>query len=549
MNIFIGGAWPYANGSLHVGHVAGLIPGDVLARYFRLKGNNVLYVSGSDCHGTPITIRAKQEGKSPEEIAEFYHAEFKDCFDKLGFTYDMYTNTRSDFHYKEVQRIFLKLLENGCMFKKETEQTYCEHCNQFLPDRYIKGICPNCGSEVTGEQCEKCFTFFDSTDLKNKVCKICNSEPVIRKTSHYYFELSKFQTAIEHYFESKKKWWRDNAVNLTKRYLTEGLEDRAVTRDLDYGIPTPIKGLEDKRIYVWIEAVCGYYTASKKWALENNKNWEDFWINDKNNNITAYYVHGKDNIPFHTVILPAILLGLNENLHLPDRIISSEFLNLEGKKFSTSRNWAVWLPYLLDNYNPDTIRYFLLNNGPEKSDADFSWREFIYANNMDLLGGFGNLVNRIMPFVQKHEGNFNDLEVDPKIKEQIAPLYDLVGEQIENGKFKEALKRIFELVKIANKYFDENKPWELDKTDPQQCRYVIYNCFQMIVNLLRLLEPFIPFCCKKAHSFIDLPDTKWDYIEVKTIKLTNKPIVLFERIDKAVIQQEIDKLKSNNKTK
>ncbi|MCL2311792.1 MAG: methionine--tRNA ligase, partial [Firmicutes bacterium] len=454
MKIFIAGAWPYANGSLHVGHVASLIPADVLARYFRLKGDEVLYVSGSDCHGTPITVKAKQECKAPEKIAEFYHKEFKKCFEDLGFTYDVYSKTYSNFHYKEVKRIFLKLLKNDCLYEKEIDQTYCQKCEQFLPDRYIEGNCPSCGNVVNGDQCEKCFQIFETIELRNKSCKICKNEPIVKKTRHFYFKLSKFQNSIEKYFEEKSHEWKENAINLTKRYLDEGLEDRAVTRDLDYGIDTPVEGFENKKIYVWIEAVCGYYTASKKWALEYGKKWEDFWINDSNN-IKAYYVHGKDNIPFHTVILPSILLGLNENLHLPDMIISSEFLNLEGRKISTSKNWAVWLPYLLKNYNADTIRYFLLNNGPEKGDADFSWREFVYSNNIDLLGGFGNFVNRIMPFIEKYKDSFKNLEIDSDMKNKIEQLYTSVGEKIENGKFKESIKLIFGLVRSANKYFDD----------------------------------------------------------------------------------------------
>jgi len=412
MSIFIGGAWPYANGSLHVGHVAGLIPGDILARYFRLKKEDVLYVSGSDCYGTPISIRARKENKQPQEIADFYHNEFKECFDKLGFTYDIYTKTDSDFHKAEVQKIFLQLVENKHVYIKEVEQTYCEHCKQFLPDRYIEGICPKCGHKCNGDQCDNCCTIFNAVDLKSKACKICGNEPVIKKTKHFYLELSKFQKDIEQFVETNRSNWRDNAVKLTERYLKEGLEDRACTRDMDYGIPTPIKEYQDKKIYVWIEAVCGYLTASKKWGVDTGRDWTKFWEND----VTAYYVHGKDNIPFHTIIWPALLLGMNENLHLPDIIVSSEFLNLESKKISTSKNWAVWLPYLIERYDPDSIRYFLINNSPEKRDADFSWREFIHNHNSELLGDFGNFVNRNIPFILKYDGILNNCSMDEAIK-------------------------------------------------------------------------------------------------------------------------------------
>lgn len=541
MSILIGGAWPYANGSLHIGHVAGLIPGDVLARYFRLKNEDVLYVSGSDCHGTPISIRAKQENKTPEEIADFYHKEFKECFEKLGFTYDLYTKTNTEFHKSEVQRIFLRLLENGYIYKKEIDQTYCEKCNQFLPDRYIEGICPNCGSKASGDQCDSCCTIFNAIDLKSKVCKICGSEPTIRKTEHFYFSLSKFQDEISKYLDDKKDNWRENAVKLTERYLNEGLEDRAGTRDLDYGIATPIEGYEGKKIYVWIEAVCGYLTASKRWAEETGGHWEKFW---KGDDVTAYYVHGKDNIPFHTIILPALLLGAKEDLHLPDRIISSEFLNLEGKKISTSKNWAVWLPYIIEKYNPDSIRYFLVSNGPEKRDADFSWREFIHNHNSELLGCFGNFVNRNIPFIEKYDKKISNTEMDEGIKNRLVALYDEVGAKIEQGEFKTAIKDIFDFVREANKYFDETKPWILIKEDLEKCKPIVYTCFQIIINLSTLLEPFIPFSCSKIREFLGLPKPEWKFIEVKDVQLVGEVGILFDRIDKKVIEEETKALGS-----
>jgi len=539
MSILIAGAWPYANGSLHIGHVAGLIPGDVLARYFRMRNEDVLYVSGSDCHGTPISIRAKKENKTPEEIADFYHNEFVECFDKLGFTYDLYTKTNSDFHKAEVQRIFLRLLENGYIYKNEIDQTYCEKCNQFLPDRYIEGICPNCGSKARGDQCDNCCTIFNAIDLKSKVCKICGSEPTVRKTEHFYFALSKFHDAIKQYFEEKKGNWRENAVNLTERYLNEGLEDRAGTRDLDHGISVPIKGYENKKIYVWIEAVCGYFTASKRWAEETGEDWAKFWKGDK---VTAYYVHGKDNIPFHTIILPALLLGLKEDLHLPDRIISSEFLNLEGKKISTSNNWAVWLPYLIDKYNPDSIRYFLVSNGPERKDADFSWREFILSHNNELLGIFGNFVNRNIPFIEKYNKKISNSQMDDNIKNRLISLYNESGAKIEQGEFKAALKDIFDFIRDSNKYFDENKPWILIKEDMEKCKPIVYTCFQIIINLSSLLEPFIPFSCSKIRKFLGLPKPEWKFVEVNDVELVDDVSILFDRIDKKVIEEEINAL-------
>ncbi|MCX7950032.1 MAG: methionine--tRNA ligase, partial [Treponemataceae bacterium] len=359
MTIFIGGAWPYANGSLHLGHIASLLPGDILARYFRLLGEEVLFVSGSDCHGTPISIRASQENVAPESITNRYHEEFSRDFERLGFSYDLYSRTDQPYHKKVVQEAFLKLLDKGYIYKKTIEQTFCEKCNQFLPDRFVEGICPHCGKIARGDQCDHCSNLLDPADLKEKKCKICGSSPITKPTEHFYFALSKLQKELEDYL-GKAEGWRENAVGLTKRYLDEQLQDRAATRDLPWGIDVPLDGCEEKKIYVWIEAVLGYFSASKQWAEEKGGDWRKFW----GDGVTAYYTHGKDNIPFHTLILPALLLALGD-LNLPDRIISSEYLTIEGKKLSTSSNWAVWVPYILEHYNPDSVRYFMVANGPE----------------------------------------------------------------------------------------------------------------------------------------------------------------------------------------
>lgn len=326
MTIFIGGAWPYANGSLHLGHIAALLPGDVLARYFRQKGEDVLYVSGSDCHGTPIAIRANQEGVSPKAIADRYHKDFTDCFTKLGFSYNLYTRTDQDFHHKVVQEVFSALLQNDILYPQLVEQTYCEHCRQFLPDRYIEGVCPHCGNIARGDQCDFCSSLVDPSALRDPKCKLCGHPPTLKTTEHFFLALSKFQKTLEDYVDQSNHW-RENAVQLTKRYLREGLQDRAATRDLPWGIDIPLPGYEGKKIYVWIEAVTGYLSASKEWSHQTGLDWKPFW----DQGCTAYYIHGKDNIPFHTLILPALLLGTG-NLHLPDRIISSEHLTIEGKK-------------------------------------------------------------------------------------------------------------------------------------------------------------------------------------------------------------------------
>jgi methionyl-tRNA synthetase len=538
--VFIGGAWPYANGSLHLGRVASLIPGDVVARYYRAKGEQVLYVSGSDCHGTPVEVQAIQANVAPGEIADRYHNEFVECFRQMGFTYDLYTRTDDANHHRIVQEIFLKLLDHGYLYKKTVQQTYCETDKRFLPDRYVEGICPNCGKQARGDQCDYCSSLLDPSNLIDKKCKICGNSPIERSTEHFYIELSRFQKELEQYAE-QAKGWKDNAVQMTARYLTEGLQDRAVTRDLSWGVDVPLEGFEGKKIYVWIEAVSGYLSASKQWAANTGGNWETFWTRD-HAHITAYYVHGKDNIPFHTVIWPALLLGLR-GLHLPDRILSSEYMTLEGKKFSTSNNWAVWLPDVLSRYHPDSIRYFLIANGPEKRDTDFSWREFIHSHNGELLGAFGNFVNRNLTFIVKSfdgrvpEGGLTLIQTN-----ELYTLYEKAGALIEAGQLKEALEFIFQYVRLSNKFFDECKPWVQWHENREACGRTLHACVQMIANLAQLLQPFIPFSCDKIRKFLGLGQPEWQLTFVPANRQIEGLELLFERIDTGRIEEEIKRL-------
>ncbi|RAV20927.1 methionine--tRNA ligase [Paenibacillus contaminans] len=534
--IFIGGAWPYANGSLHLGRVASLLPGDVLARYYRAKGENVLYVSGSDCHGTPVAVQAVQEGISPGDIAARYHREFLECFRKLGFSYDLYTRTDQEFHHCVVQELFLRLLENGYLYPKTVQQTYCETDGRFLPDRYVEGTCPVCGNRARGDQCDYCSTLLDPADLSDRACKICGNPPVERPAEHFYLALSRLQEELAAYVGNHPDW-RTNAVQLTERYLEEGLMDRAATRDLDWGVDIPLEGFEGKKIYVWIEAVSGYLSASKQWAAETSGSWEAFW-QDGGGEITAYYVHGKDNVPFHTLIWPAILFGVG-GLHVPDRIISSEYMTLEGKKFSTSRNWAVWVPDMLSRYEPDSIRYFLIANGPEKRDADFSWRAFVHSHNGELLGAFGNFVNRTLAFIGKSfGGRVPHGKTDGEWKRILEKLYLDAGLLIENGHFKEALESIFAAIRLANKTFDERKPWVQLKENPEDCRDTLHTCVQIIANLVNLLQPFLPFSCGKISSFLALEQPAWTFASVPGDRQVNGLQLLFERIDVSRIEEE-----------
>lgn len=527
MNILVGGAWPYANGSLHVGHLAALLPGDVIARYHRKKGDKVLYVSGSDCHGTPISVRARTEGVQPNAITDRYHSEFKECFDKLGFSYDLYTRTDDAFHKQEVREIIKVLYDKGYIYEKEIDQVYCEKCEQFLPDRFVEGICPVCGKEARGDQCDHCQSLLDPLELWGRRCKTCGDTPTVKPSKQLYFALSRFEEALKNYSNEYEANWRSNAVQTAKRYIGEGLKDRAITRDLPWGIDVPIEGYEAKKIYVWIDAVLGYLTASKKWAEANHEDYLAFW----NTDTISYYVHGKDNIPFHNVILPALLNGI-EITGLPGKMISSEYVTIEGKKLSTSNNWAVWVNDLLAQYNPDTIRYVLLANGPEKRDADFSYRELVTVNNADLVGAYGNLINRTLVFIKKsYDGELRACEVEQDLKERICELYTRVGEQIEKGEFKSALKLIFDEIRATNKYFDEHKPWVVVKEDKEACYHTLYQCVYSIINLANLLEPFIPYSSEKVRVLMGIEKSEWQEIEVPSGTI-GEIAVLFERLEK-----------------
>lgn len=556
MNIFIGGAWPYANGSLHIGHLSSLLGGDILARYFRLKGDRVLYVSGSDCHGTPITLRARKEGVAPGDISKRYHKEFEECFQKLGFSYDAYGHTDSEEHKAFVEDFFKELYRQNRLYENQSDQTYCPACHQFLPDRFVSGLCPQCGKPARGDQCDACGSLLDPTQLIDKACGICGGVPEIRPARHLFLPLSKYESTLRQWVE-KSSGWRNNALGMTLRYLGEGLVDRAVTRDIDWGVDVPVEGYEEKKIYVWVEAVLGYLSASKTAAQGLGWTLEDFW--DPHSPSLHYYVHGKDNIPFHSVILPALLLARGE-LKLPDRIISSEYETLNGKKISTSGNWAIWVRYLLEHYDADSIRYFFIANGPEKRDSDFSWREFIGCHNAELVNQLGNLVHRTLVFLKKSY----DLKVplgslEPFIQSSIEGAYSLAGKSIEEGSFREAIESVTHLVRLGNRYFDEQKPWVTVKEDRPVCDQALFNLLQVIANLSLLLEPFIPFTSKKLTALLNLTfctDTppphstslailhSWAPVYVPPGHSLNEPIPLFQRLDAKRVEEEQERLTS-----
>lgn len=535
-NVFIGGAWPYANGSLHVGHLAALLPGDVIARYHRLNGDNVIYVSGSDCHGTPISIRAHKENIHPSEITDKFHDEFSHCFNALNFSYDLYSRTDSEYHEKFVQDFISEIYKNGFIYESTVKQFFCSKCNSFLADRYIEGNCPHCNEVARGDQCDFCGSILDPDQLKNPVCKICGSTPELRDDTQLFFKLS----AFENYMKSllnKSDLWRFNAVNETFKYLKEGLLDRPISRDLDWGIKIPIKSYENKTLYVWFDAVLGYLSDLTKF-LGNYDEAKNFLSDSK-----SYFVHGKDNIPFHSIIFPCLLNSANLEFY-PTSIISSEYITLENKKISTSRDWAVWVPHLIENYNSDAIRYYLLSNSPEKKDGNFSWDDFLNCNNGELLGAWGNLVNRTFVFINKYfDSKIHDFEMDNVIKNTISDLFDSVSVDIENGNIRNALESIFNTIRAMNKYFDTNKPWITINTNYGLCKNTIYTCIESILNISILLSPFLPRSSNIVYESLSPNNPHWVYENVdKTTNHFHIINILFERIDIKKIQEEKDKL-------
>ncbi len=538
-NILIAGAWPYANGSLHIGHVAGLLAGDVLARYHRAKGDRVCYVSGSDCHGTPVALRAKREGLTPWEVSDRFHEEFSRCFQWLGFGYDLYSKTSSEEHIRFVQEFHEKLYGSPYVYEKEVPQAYCEGCKSFLADRFVTGKCPVCGEAARGDQCDACGEVLEPEQLIEPVCAVCGERISFRNTRHLYIAISKLEKELKAYVESHENW-RKNAVALSKRYIEEGLRDRALTRDLDWGIDVPRKGYEDKKIYIWAENVLGYLSLSRLVAKERGWDFKELWGEEARH----YYVHGKDNIPFHTIILPALLLAEGEGWHLPDYIFSSEYLTLEGKKISTSQNYAIWVKDLIGRYEADSLRYYLLANGAEKRDADFSWQGFITSHNNELLGAWGNFVNRTLIFITKYlDGRVPEGILEKGLEEEIDRLYEKIGKKVEGGRLKEAIDDIFAFVRFSNKYFDLGKPWITRNTSLRDCQDTLYNCVQLIVNLAVLLEPFLPFSSEKVLGWF-LLDSSWKRKTVPTGFVIPETEILFRRIDRERIGKEEEKLRA-----
>ena len=544
MNIIVGISWPFANGELHVGHAASSLPGDVIARYHRLKGNNVILVSGTDCHGTPIEVKALKENRSPKDIVDECHISFTKDFKELGFSFDLYNRTDDEYHKEFVQKQFKKYYENNYLYEKEEEQLYCDSCKMFLADRYIIGICPKCGAEIKGDECEKCGSLLTINEVKETKCAICGSKTSKRKNKNLYFKLSDFQDEIRNLVNIKKNDWRENAVKFTERYLNEGIPDRCASRVQKYGIQIPIEGYEDKKLYGWFENVWGYVTASKKYAEKNDLNWEEFWKNNYDNKI--YLVHAKDNIPFHTVIFSSLLLATKEGYKLPDKIVSDEYITIEGEKLSKSKGNYITIRHLLDNYPVDTIRFFLSINDPEKKDFNFTWEGFINSANGELLGKWGNFINRTLQFINKSfNGKLSNLTVDENIERELKQLYSVVGQDIDNGYTKDGIEKIFDYISIANKYFDKKEPWKLAKENDYACEEVLYNCCNIIFNINTLLKPYLIDTTKKVEEFLNESNSKWKYKKLSKVSLKSDINALFQRYDKEIVKKEKEFLNNN----
>jgi methionyl-tRNA synthetase len=548
--ILVAVAWPYANGSLHLGQIAGAyLPADIFARYHRLKGNDVLMVSGSDQHGTPITIKAEQEGKKPADIAGRYHRQFLESWQKLGISFDLFTTTGTANHTEVTQDIFLTLLEKGYIYKAKVSQPYCPQCQRFLPDRYIEGTCPFCGSTAArGDQCDECGKPMNPAELLNPRCRLCAAAPYFEDSEHFFLKLSAFQKKLLKWVKPKSHW-RQNVLNFTVRYLEDGLKDRAITRDIDWGVPVPLEGYEGKRIYVWFEAVIGYLSASKEWAKINGdgEGWRPFW---QDKDAKSYYFIGKDNIPFHSIIWPAMLMGY-EGLNLPYDVPANEFLTIEGKKLSTSRNWAVWLPDYLSRYAPDPLRYLLSINMPETSDTDFSWREFFRRNNDELVATYGNLVNRVLTFVYRNfdccvpqSGKLD--EPSRKLMAQAGETLNTVGDFIAQCRFKQGMMAAMSLAQEANRYLDDKSPWKVIKDDKPAAATSLYVALGVISALKVVLYPFLPFSSQKLHQMMGfdgtIEDDGWKLRLPTGRQKLGEPEPLFVKLDEKLIEEETARL-------
>ena len=553
--IIVTSALPYANGPLHLGHLAGAyLTADFFVRYNRLKGEDVLFICGSDEHGVPITIAAEKEGVSPQNIVDRYHEWNKDTFQKMGISFDYYGRTSSAIHHETSQEIFTELYEKGFFKLKSEELFYDESTQMFLPDRYVKGECPNCGyGEAYGDQCEKCGNSLNPTELINPVSALSGETPVRKETQHWYMPLGEMQDKLESWIKTREHW-KPNVMGQIKSWLQEGLNDRAATRDLNWGVPVPLEGADGKVLYVWFEAPIGYISATKEWAQQSNnpEAWKKYWKNDE---AKLYHFIGKDNIVFHCIMFPIVLME-HGNFILPENVPANEFLNLEGKKLSTSRGWAVWLHDYLEHFEADYLRYALGVTLPESKDSDFSWKDFQNRVNNELVAVFGNFVNRASSFIEKYANSMVPPLVDPQpIDVEMLAAIDTQRQKIEfayeHFRFREVVQEGMQLARLANKYFTDTEPWKTRKTNETACFNSLHVSIQVVAALSVLMEPILPKSMKMLRHQIGLSDsTKWSEISASMLtdgQSLQAATLLFQKIEDESIQLELDKLQNSLK--
>ena len=549
-------ALPYTNGPIHIGHLAGVyVPADIFARYQRLKNNDVAFICGSDEHGVAISIKAKKEGTTPQAIIDKYHAIIKQSFADFGISFDNYSRTSAPIHHQTASDFFKKLYEQGDFIEEISEQLYDEEAHQFLADRFVIGTCPKCGNpEAYGDQCERCGSSLNATDLIDPKSSITGSKPTLKATKHWFLPLNRYQEFLEKWIlEGHKSDWKPNVYGQVKSWLDDELKPRAVTRDLDWGIPVPVEGAEGKVLYVWFDAPIGYISSTKEWAEREGKDWRPYW-QDKNTELVHFI--GKDNIVFHCIIFPAMLKAEGSYI-LPTNVPANEFLNLEGNKLSTSKNWAVWLhEYLQDFPNQqDVLRYALTANAPETKDNDFTWKDFQARNNNELVAIFGNFINRVAVLTQKYyegvipaAGEFND--IDTETLRQITELTEKIEQSLERYRFREAQQELMNMARLGNKYLADEEPWKLIKTDPERVKTVMYVALQIATALAVASEPFLPFTSEKLRRMLQLGAITWENLKTNATELLKAghrigtAELLFEKIEDVAIEKQLQRLEN-----
>jgi len=554
-------ALPYTNGPIHIGHLAGVyVPADIYARFLRLTGNDVAYICGSDEHGVAIPMRAKKEGVSPQDIIDKYHGIIKKSFADFGISFDNYSRTSAEIHHKTASDFFVDLYEKGEFIEEVTAQLYDAEADQFLADRFVIGTCPKCGFEESyGDQCENCGTSHNATDLIGPKSAITGNAPTIKETKHWFLPLDKHEDFLREWIlKGHKKDWKPNVYGQVKSWVEDGLRPRAVTRDLDWGIPVPVEGAEGKVLYVWFDAPIGYISATKEWAEREGKNWEDYW---KDENTKLVHFIGKDNIVFHCIIFPSMLKAHGDYI-LPDNVPANEFLNLEGNKLSTSKNWAVWLHEYLEDFpnQQDVLRYTLTANAPESKDNDFTWKDFQARNNNELVAIFGNFINRVIVLSNKYyegvipePGDFS--EVDQDTLEALKQFPHVIGKSIERYRFREGSQELMNLARLGNKYLADEEPWKVIKEDEQRVQTIMYVALQIAAGLAVLSEPFLPFTSNKLKNILNLSPSvesgglSWEDVSEKEVLLPaghqiGKAELLFSKIEDKTIEVQLTKLEA-----